>query len=691
MFGASCPQRVDVIWERGGMTCTKLTSCRCCSANCGMIATFDGDRIVKVEGDRSHPVSRGYTCVKGRAVPAHHYSPARLSFPVIRGQRAGWEYSLDDISNRMRGLIAEHGPDSIGFYSGTAGFFDTMGWWSMFRFFAALGTAQRYTAATVDVAPVLRAAQMVTGFHALQPGWMPGEQDGPSLLLIFGSNPAVSHGYVGSSWANPIQVFRDFRDQGGEAWVFDPRQTRTAAVAQHHVAPLPGSDVFILAWLVRELLKEGFDKRELVEACAAEDVANLRAAVARFDLTTTCVATGLEPGVLQRLCASIRRHGKLAILTGSGLSFGPHGLLSEWLRWALLIITGSADRRGGMFFNPPGVAQFPSANWTDHAPSDGRRDAGPASRPELANFFGERPSTAIADEIEAGNLRALFVFGGNPLTSLPQPDRVKAAFAKLEMLVAMDVVENDVTAVGTHVLPSAWQLERGDIRPMADRIQYAAQLLPAGERKPGWWIYGMLAERLGLDIFGDGIAMENRAEEDVMRAFVAGGRLSLDEIFAGGTHGAKTARVFDWVHEHVLENGRWRLAPGVLLARLEKLESSADGRPRLISGRILNAANSVLLAKHRDGGMTAPNIHISVDLSESENLPGGAPIRVQSENGEVTGNAVVDATLALGTVWINHGWIARNVNHLTAHDQTDTLTTQPFLSAIPVRLYKDAV
>ena len=110
---------------------------------------------------------------------------------------------------------------------------------------------------------------------------------------------------------------------------------------------------------------------------------------------------------------------------------------------------------------------------------------GPPSRPELRPVLGQYPCVAMVDEIEAGNLRALVVGGGNPLHALPDIDRTRAAFASLDVLAVVDVADNELTALATHVLPAAGQLERADIT-LAENVSLRSGIaVHAGGRSAG--------------------------------------------------------------------------------------------------------------------------------------------------------------------------------------------------------------
>ena len=76
--------------------------CRICNAMCGIVVTVDDEqRVQRVRGDDAHPLSRGYTCPKGRAIGTFHHDPRRLDRPEIRGEVVGWDHALDDIATKQ--------------------------------------------------------------------------------------------------------------------------------------------------------------------------------------------------------------------------------------------------------------------------------------------------------------------------------------------------------------------------------------------------------------------------------------------------------------------------------------------------------------------------------------------------------------------------------------------------------------
>src|SRR3954462_4886159 len=96
-----------------------LSYCRICAASCGLTVTVDGDQVRKVRGDAEHPVSRGYTCSKGRGLADWHHSPVRLDRPRLHGADVSWDDALDDIAAVLRDTIGGSGADAVALYLAT--------------------------------------------------------------------------------------------------------------------------------------------------------------------------------------------------------------------------------------------------------------------------------------------------------------------------------------------------------------------------------------------------------------------------------------------------------------------------------------------------------------------------------------------------------------------------------------------
>lgn len=657
---------------------------------CGIVVTVEDERVTRVRGDDRHPLSQGYTCPKGRALPAFHHDLRRLDHPMVRDRAHGptrtvsWDEVLDDLAARVQSVVDEVGPDGVGAYFASGSAFDTNGRRIGERFLRVLGSRQKYTATTVDTPSKPLVAELVGGWSGLTPMW---DHAASSLLVLFGTNPVVSHGHS-NAMPDPVSRLRDFRSRGGRVWVIDPLRTETARLADRHLAIRAGTDHAVLAFLVRELLRDGADHHELERH--ATGVAELAAAVEPFDVGHAAELSGLSPDELTDLLADVRSAGRVSALTGTGVSMAADANVAEWLLWALGVVTGSYDRRGGMWFNPGYLFQFDTRDWT---PSDGTPEPGPASRPELPRRMGEYPCAALADEIEAGNLRALFVVGANPVISLPDRARLTAALERLEVCAVIDVIDTDTTGFATHLLPAAGQLERADVPWLLDayQLEVATQYTPAvvapgAERRPVWQMFAALGDRMGIDVLPGGLTTDE-CDDDALIAQVAGrSRGGAEAVFAARTGVVHEGPVYGWVHDRVLPEGRWRLAPPPLVQQLANL-----GEPpalQLTPRRQLRKMNSQLRDVHAPGGRTdVVDVAVHPDDAAAAGVADGAPVTVTSAHGSLVGTARVTDTVRRGTVSIPHGWADPNVCSLTSDTRhVDPLTGMVRQCGVEVRL-----
>lgn len=657
--------------------------CRYCEALCGVIVAVEGDRVLSVRGDAEHPISRGYTCPKGRSLPAHHHAPDRLDRPrTLRdGQSAepGWDAVLEDLAARLRSIVTEHGPDAVGVFLGTGSSFDPAGRRAARQLMRALGSRSVYSSTTVDTPCKPLVAELMGG----QPMLMPLiDEERPGLTLLIGTNPVVSHGHL-NAFANPRTRLRRLAAEG-ELWVIDPRRTETAALATRHLQPRAATDHAWLAWLANELLSDADDL--LQERAVHIDV--LRDAVAPYDLARASDETGLATQDLLDLRDAIRRWGGLAGQTGTGCTMAPNANLTEWLLWVIHVLTDSFDRPGTTWFNPGLISGFDT---TRRRPTDAIAGPGPRSRPELPRRWGEYPCAALADEIDAGNLRALLVVGANPAIALPTAERLAGSLRRLDVLAVADVAETSTTALASHVLPVAGQLERADVPQFIDQLQpavvaqYTDAVVPlSADRRPMWWVFARVAELLGLDVV-PGLDIATCTDDDVLALLMADARVDLATLADHDGPLVADGPVFGWATD-LLRGGRWDLAPEPLVTQL------AAHRPtvglKLIAQRQLRHLNSQLAdSGTADGRRDGPFIEMHpADAAECA-LNDADEACVVSEEGSLVGRIRLDEGLRRGVISVPHGFAAPNVNSLTSdRAQVDPLTGMVTLSGLSVQV-----
>src|SRR5262249_24675588 len=455
----------------------------------------------------------------------------------------------------------QHGAEAIGVFFGSGIGMDAAGYRMAEALYAAIGTPARFSPLTIDGTAKVLVSDLVGG----SPGLNPHVDDEHAKLGVYvGVNPVVSHGHT-SALPDPVSALRDLRTRA-DVWVVDPKRTETARLATQHLAPRPGTDYAVFAYLVREILRDGADRGVVEHHTAGNDA--LAAAVAPFALEHAARIAGVGETELTELLDAVRRAGRLAVVTGTGMTMSAGANVTQWLAWALMILTGSMNRPGGVWFHPGFALQLETFELPASPPDGGLFGPGPRTRPESCSFLGEWPCAALADEIRAGNIRAVLNLGGHLVTAFPEANSLVPALRSLEVLATIEIIGNDTTALSTHVLPTTDQLERADVTLWDFLLpRVAAQHTPAvvdavGERRSTWWVLAELGRRLGHELTDT--SGEDATDDARLATITACARCSFDELVAAGWVEKEHELPAPWVDAHVDRPGRWRPATPLL-------------------------------------------------------------------------------------------------------------------------------
>ncbi len=659
--------------------------CRICTNQCGITVQVEDNRIGRVKGDFDHPLSKGYTCPKGRALGRLHHHADAIEGPMMQREgvleSAGWDECLDDLASRLRRIVDEHGANAVGFYFGSGLGMDAAGFRMSEALYNALGTPPKFSPLTIDGTAKVLVSSLVGGFPGLSGKT---DNDNVGMLLYVGVNPMVSHGH-NTGMFNPAGPIREIAARG-EVWTIDPLRTETAAFSTRHLRPWPGKDYAILAWLVREVIDGG----PLTPAQPVQGLEALRGALEGYDRSTAARVSGVSEEELDDLLAAIRRRGGVTVETGTGVTMAEGANLTQWFAWLLNILTGRMNRKGGVWFHPGFITQFDSFElplmnnpFTPGAPT----------MPQASGIIGDWPCAALPGEIEAGNIRALINLGGSLLRSFPDANVLEPALRKLDTFVSFEIVANETTALSTHVLPTKDQLERPDISfwdtlcGSLSMLYSPAVVEPLGERRSGWWIVSQLMARMGLSVPDDLPASDRDpgADDAMLARQMAGARCTFEELREAGTVSRPLEFPGKWVDDHIERIGGWFLAPDALVQSwAETRERDENAPPPPLSfiprrqRRKLNASLTFL-------GSPA-DIILNPEDARREGIEHGQPVRVRTSRGKIVLTACVDDSIRPGVASIPHGHESANVNLLTSVDCVDALTGMVLYSGIPIEI-----
>lgn len=471
-----------------------MTYCRICEAACGLTVERNEDgEAVRLRPYKEHPISQGFVCAKGLRFLKTTSHPDRLLHPQMRQgdgsfTAVSWQTAHTHIQQKLSQIIAEHGPHAVGIYFGTPLIHNGLGILSVFQLARTLGTRNLYSAGTQDNSNKLAVGELVHGSAWIQPIT---DVEHCDLLIMLGTNPVVSQSsYIhleGGSTA-----YDRLLERGGRIVVVDPRYTESAkrwAKGTDDFLPIhPGTDIFLLLALINEL-------RDLYQPHAniagAED---WLVWAAQYPIERAATITHLAPSAIQSLAAAMRKQ-RTTFLLSVGVNQGPFATSTAVAMQFLAYLTGNFDVAGGLLFQS-------LVRHLDDLLSIKQQDA----RSRIGNYplVGEMmPSGILADEIlepHPEQIRALLVFAGNPLTSIPNEAKLREAFSRLELLVTHDLFVNETAELAHIQLPATSFLERTDWAAWqmsfinAPFLPYApASLQPAGKARTEAQVMGQIA------------------------------------------------------------------------------------------------------------------------------------------------------------------------------------------------------
>jgi len=698
----------------------KVTFCRICEAHCGMVATVDGDRVVKLRPDPDHPLSRGYACPKGIAMVEVQNDPDRVTHPLRKGvdgafERVSWEEALDDIGARLRAILDRHGPASLGWYMGNPAAFSYSHTLWVKGFLDAVGTPHYWTASSQDVANRFAASALLYGSPVVIP--IPDLQR-TDFLLMLGANPLVSHGSLLTA-PRVREQLNAIVGRGGRVVVVDPRRTETAR-AYEHIAVRPDADAWLLLSLLHVIFAENLADEDAL-ARTTTGAGALRASAAEHPPEATEGRTGVPAEDVRALARDLAAAPSAAVYGRTGSCLGRFGTLVAHLIDALNAVTGNLDRPGGAVFGRPAVA-------VDDIAEQVGVDTYGAQRSRFGEFpdvIGAMPAALMPREITTPGerqVRAFFVSAGNPVLSVPDGGALEDALEQVDLMVSLDLYVNETNRHADYVLPATTWLEREDV-PLAflgfyttPFVQYSDPVVaPAGESRDEWEIIDAIARRVGVAPYSEpnlrrlgelGLRLKPKRVLDLLLR-TGPGRLSVRAL-RRHPHGIVTeAHVATGVLRDKVRHPdkRVHLDAPAILAELRRLATAngddADRPLRLIGLRELRSHNSWMHNAEllmRGGRTHALRVH--PDDAEACGLSDGERARVTSKSGTVEVPILITEDMTPGTVALPHGWGHRggwsvanaaggvNVNLLSssAPEDLEPLAGMAFLNGIPVSL-----
>ncbi len=696
---------------------THKTTCSYCGVGCGMEVSVDAKGQITLEGDKEHPVNQGMLCSKGMNL---HYTVMdksdRLTHPQMRGSkgqpltRVSWEAAIKRAAAVFKTLIAQHGPDSVGFY--------VSGQCLTEEYYLVNKLAKGFIGTNnIDTNSRLCMSSAVAGYkQALGDDTVPIAYEDIKLadcFLIAGANPA---------WCHPI-LFRRLEQHKQnhpetKVIVIDPRVTDSCGIADLHLQVLPGTDEVLLHAIGRVLIEDGCIDDAFIRD-HTEGYELYRKEVMKTSVREAASICRVPVDDIYRAAKYIGNATGFITMWAMGLNQSTSGVNKNLALLNLNLITGQIGKPGAGPFSLTGQPNAMGGREVGGMANllAAHRDlANPAHRQEVARFWGvesinEKPGLTAVEMFEAlrdGRMKAIWIICTNPSVSMPNARLVDEALSKAKFVVVQDISNrSDTLQYADLALPAAGWLEKeGTMTNSERRISYLNQVTaPPGESLPDTEILIRFAREMGFQ----GFEYESTADiyEECCqltkgtRIDVSG--LDYDRLKNAGSvqwpvpekgHDG-TVRLFE-DKRFFTPNGKARIKTGGAGRPVENLNPElplilTTGRTRDQWHTMTKTGKVNRLNRH----LPCPLLEIHPEDAADRNIKDNDPVVVTNGRGEVRVNAKLSETIKPGVVFLPMHWgkILQNdfsrANNLT-NDTVDPQSKQPGFkfSAVQVKKYR---
>lgn len=689
------------------------TFCRVCEPSCALIAEVSDGEIISLKPDRDHPVTKGFACHKGLATLDLHNDPDRLDYPLKKVgddfERVSWDEAARDIAEKLSAIKAKYGPDAVGSYTGNPLAFNALAGPAIGSFLIKNEIRRNFSSGTQDCTNKFAGSEAMFGSSTIHPVPDIAHTD---FLLIFGSNPRVSHmSFI--SIADPMKALREAKNRGAKIRFVDPRVNESVKGIGEIVQVNPDTDVYLMAAMLQHLAETGqFDMAVIHEH--GERIDELLAFVGQYSPDRVADVVGVSAEAIRALANEFGSAERAAVYMSTGVNMGRQGTLAYWLLFMLSFVTGNLDKVGGNVYS---LGFYPAAK-------AGRvRGDSPffeSAFGEMRKIRGSLPGNLMTDMIltKENPIKALVVISGNPMLSMGSGARLREAFSQLEFVVVIDIYPSATAEAADYVLPATDMFEREDVNMCGlgmqsqPFVQYTDLIVPPkAERKPEWWILAKLEQAQGFDSILDAAELPNplgRIDHMLRQSHT-----SISEIKAMPSQTnvlpAPVAGRFysDWIQT---ESGRVNCCPALFdealqtcAAIFEELQTEDPEQLKMISRRtnyMINSWMNNLPALKRPSQQTNP-LYMHPDDARARNLGDGSAVRIWNRFGDIASTVSLDSTLKPGTVAMTHGWgndktrmrVAKQYAGVNANDllpsgpgSYEKLSNQAFMTGIPVNV-----
>jgi formate dehydrogenase alpha subunit len=649
-----------------------LTTCPYCGCGCRFFLQVVDGKLVGVQPCKSDEISQGRLCIKGYNAHAFVQNKDRLTDPLVardgRFEKASWEDAVEKIASELKRVREKYGPDSIQVLTSAKCTNEEN--YLMQKFArVVIGTNN------VDHCARLCHASSVVGLAStFGSGAMTNsslEFEDAKCVFAIGSNTLESHPLIGTRIAKA-------KEKGAKLIVADPRRTALAELADIHIQHRPGTDIALVNGMIHLILAKGLAKKEFIDS-RTENFEAMATSVKDYTPEKVERITGVSKEKLEKAAEMYASAPASSIAYAMGITQHTTGVGNVQSLANLAMVTGNIGKPFA------GVNALRGQNNVQGACDMGAlpnvfSGYQPVTDPKAVEKFEaawnvdllDKPGLTVTDAMNAaheGKIKAMLVFGENPMISDPDINHVREALEKLEFMAVVDIFMTETARLADVVLPASSYAEKDGTFTATDRrVQRVRKAIePVGDSKPDWQVVSLLARAFGSKGF------EHTSPREVFEEAA-----SLTPQYAGMSYDRLENETLCWPCPDksskgtpILHIGKFARGKGLFipLGHIDPAELPDEKFDLMLTtGRVLFQFHTGTMTRRSpklEREAPEPLVEINTADAASRGIRDGDLVRVSSRRGEIKLKALVGDRTAQGVVFIAFHYAEAAANVLT--------------------------
>jgi len=614
---------------------------------CAIEVTMDGDKVVKIQGDADHPITKGFICQKGIKHIERVLSPDRITNPMKKINNKWisitWNDAIKEIASKLADIQKNHGTNSLIHYkdSGHGGLLKNIDT----AFFNSYGGVTSPIGSLCWGAGI--AAQTADFGRPLSHD--PEDHLNSKTIIIWGRNPVYTNVHL-------VPFLKKAKANGSNIVVIDPIETATAQIATHHYQVRPEADGFLALAMAKLIIEEGLYDKNFVDNYSNGFDSYLQY-VKSLSLNDLIDKTGLSLEHIKELTDLYAKENPSSIILGYGLQRYYNGGKNIRFIDALGALSGNIGIPGGGI----SYANRYLSGWLDNNYVNNTLSY------EVPTFKKSLFAQYILQD-NPHKIKGIFVTTSNPVLQLPDTPKTLEAFNTIPFKVVIDHFLTDTAQLADYVLPCTHIYEEEDFifsSMWQPYFYYTERVLsPRQDVKSEFEIFNLLAREMNMMSFLKKYPDEKTFLEISLTPLLKDMGLSLDDI--KGKRLKLDGNQIPWKNKIFATSSKKFQFINPLEDDLRFISYEDDNYPlHLLSVHPKHSLHSQhFIDEHPE---TLPKIYGNSQTFNEYNVCDGDEIILRSKSGSIKGIISIHEGVRQGVLMVYEGWWLKNqgVNNLT--------------------------